>query len=81
MNKPNKTFGANNFSQGDERNLYSVSNGDYYTSVLVIAKSEEEAIELSREVYLKDERDIESLHVDLEIENIGMNKTSNIIVW
>lgn len=59
-------------------NLYSVANGDYYTSVFVIAKDEEEARKLAIKAYAKEERSTDIAYCDLVIENIDVNKASEV---
>lgn len=59
-------------------NLYSVANGDYYTSVFVIAKDEEEAKKLAKEAYIKDNSSTHTLRCDLVIEDISVNKASEV---
>lgn len=61
------------------RNLYMVSNGEYYTFVLVVAKGEVEAYELALESYKSEGRDYETLRVDLMISNIEGSVASNVL--
>lgn len=60
-------------------NLYRICNGDYYTYVAVIAKDEEEAIELAREVYKDNGSQYDNLYGYLEIENINGSVASGVL--
>lgn len=63
----------------DGYNLYTVSNGNYYTFVFVIAKDEEEALQLATESYKKEDQPYVDLRIDLEIENIQGPIASKVV--
>lgn len=63
----------------DGYNLYTVSNGNYYTFVFVIAKDEENALQLATEAYKKEDQPYVDLRIDLEIENIQGPIASKVV--